>query len=351
MGSLKKESKLNQILLLIASVEKEPGISKQKLCQRFGLSESELDDILDMVWCCGLPGYTPYDLIEVIREGDRVWIRSADYFKRPVRLTLSEAFAIVLGADLLFPLRFKENTSLRRAAEKVKAIISQESHLKLEELSQRIRLRLQPEWYRDVLEKVKTAIEERVSVEIDYYTRGRGEGTKRKVNPYFLSWSGGQHYLIGFCHLRKGERIFRLENIRELRLTKESFAVPASFNPEKYARGAVYIEAPQDIEVKLLFQPSVATWVAEQWSREQLTQSKDGSLVLTLRSSNLAWLAKELLEYGDQVKVLEPPELKEALLEKVRLLREKYEGQQAVGRRQGKVASGLVPDVDGSSSK
>jgi predicted DNA-binding transcriptional regulator YafY len=266
-------------------------------------------------------------LIEVVREGERVWIRSADFFKRPVRLSLSEAFAIVLGTDLLDSLGFQENPALQRAVDKVQEALSSESHLKLDELTSRVRMRLEPEWYRDVLSKVREAIRKRVSVEATYYTKGRGETTCRKIDPYFLSWSGGQHYLIGFCHLRKGERIFRLENIRDLRLTKDKFNVPASFNPENYAKGAVYIEAPQDIEVKLLFQPSVATWIAEQWSREQITSHKDGSIVLTLKVGNLAWLAKELLEYGDQVKVLEPAELREALLEKARGLREKYEKQ------------------------
>lgn len=334
MGGLKKESKLNQILLLIASIEKEPGITKQKLCRKFGLTENELDSILDMVWCCGLPGYTPYDLIEVVREGDRVWVESADFFKRPVRLSLSEAFAIVLGTDLLDSLEFQENPSLRRAVNKVKEALSSESHLELDDLTSRVRMRLEPEWYCDVLSKAREAIQRCLSVEVTYYTRGRGEMTRRKIDPYFLSWSGGQYYLIGYCHLRKGERIFKLENIRELHLTKENFDVPASFNPEKYSRGAVYVEAPQDIKVKLLFKPSVATWIAELWSREQIVRQKDGSIILTLRSSNLNWLAKELLEYGDQVKVLEPVELRGALLEKVRVLREKYEKQCLVARRQ-----------------
>lgn len=327
MGSLKKESKLNQVLLLIASIEKEPGITKQKLSRKFGIPESELDDILDMIWCCGLPGYTPYDLIEVIREGERVWIKSADFFKRPVRLSLSEAFAIVLGTDLLDSLGFQENPSLRGAVKKVKEVLSADSHLKLDELSSRVRMRLEPAWYRDVLLKVREAIGKRLAVEVTYYTRGRGETTRRKIDPYFLSWSGGQHYLVGYCHMRKCERIFRLENIRDLRLTKDKFDVRTNFNPEKYARGAVYVEAPQDTPVKLLFQPSIATWIAEKWSQEQIDRRKDGSVILSLKSSNLAWLAKELLEYGDQVKVLEPPELKEALLEKARVLREKYEKQ------------------------
>ena len=42
---------------------------------------------------CGVPPYSPVDLVDLSIQGDRVSIRFAEPFGRPVRLTLPEAIA------------------------------------------------------------------------------------------------------------------------------------------------------------------------------------------------------------------------------------------------------------------
>src|SRR5881275_2324177 len=73
-----------------------------EVCQRFGLKEAELAADLELLWVCGLYPYTPDMLIDVDLDGDRVWIRYAEYFSRPLRLTPAEGLALVAaGRSLL----------------------------------------------------------------------------------------------------------------------------------------------------------------------------------------------------------------------------------------------------------
>lgn len=51
-------------------------------------------------------------------------------------------------------------------------------------------------------------------LEMDYYSRGRGELTHRRVTPISLE---AETYLHAYCHLRRDERVFRISRIADLR--------------------------------------------------------------------------------------------------------------------------------------
>jgi len=72
---------------------------------------------------------------------------------------------------------------------------------------------------RSVLEE---ALQRQVAVDIEYYTESRGEMTRRRVDPYRLEQRSGTTYLVGYCHWRQAERVFRLDHIRSAELTNEA---------------------------------------------------------------------------------------------------------------------------------
>ena len=55
-------------------------------------------------------------------------------------------------------------------------------------------------------------------VNIDYVD-GEGHRTTRSVDPVGFYNGAAGWYLIGWCHLRKGGRVFRLDRIERARLT------------------------------------------------------------------------------------------------------------------------------------
>jgi hypothetical protein len=70
-----------------------------------------------------------------------------------------------------------------------------------------------PEPTGPLLKALETAIQERATVEIEYYTAGRAHRTTRRVDPLRLEWRGDVAYLIAYCHLRRDERVFRVDRI------------------------------------------------------------------------------------------------------------------------------------------
>ncbi len=64
------------------------------------------------------------------------------------------------------------------------------------------------------LDLVRWAIAGGVDLEMDYYSRGRGELTHRRVTPISLE---AETYIHAYCHLRRDERVFRISRIGDLK--------------------------------------------------------------------------------------------------------------------------------------
>ena len=92
------------------------------------------------------------------------------------------------------------------------------------------------------LAKVETAIFRNKTILFDYYTMERDEVGSRRVDPYHLLFQGGQFYLLGYSHERKGIRVFRLTRIRGkvsyATKAEHDFRRPADFDPRAYANRA-----------------------------------------------------------------------------------------------------------------
>ena len=56
------------------------------------------------------------------------------------------------------------------------------------------------------------------------------EFSKRKVDVYYKS----RKYVIGYCHLRKGIRKFRISRIAFAKLTNDNYKIPGGFDKNEY---------------------------------------------------------------------------------------------------------------------
>ncbi|MBX3142366.1 MAG: WYL domain-containing protein [Trueperaceae bacterium] len=84
--------------------------------------------------------------------------------------------------------------------------------------------------------RLAEAVHSRQRVQLSY--DGRGEMTRRSVDPYGLARIGAW-YLVGYCHLRQDLRTFRLDRMREVRFTDGRFERPAGFDAFKAVAEAI----------------------------------------------------------------------------------------------------------------
>jgi hypothetical protein len=71
----------------------------------------------------------------------------------------------------------------------------------------------------EVLALVRDALAQDALLDLEYYTAGRGELTKRTVEPLRLEDRDGAAYLVAYCRLRQDQRVFRVDRIRSAQIS------------------------------------------------------------------------------------------------------------------------------------
>ncbi|MEI7616802.1 MAG: transcriptional regulator [Actinomycetota bacterium] len=154
-------------------------------------------------------------------------------------------------------------------------------------------------------------------ISLKYYSMGAKKLGKRIVDPYALKFNFGIWYLIGFCHQRNEVRTFRIDRVRKIEILEENFKVPDSFDLDEYFKESWGIIRGQKTKVILKFAKDTADFIAECiWHPSQkLTKNTDGSLIAQFEVGGLSEIKIWILGFGENVEVLEPPELRQELKE------------------------------------
>ncbi len=148
-------------------------------------------------------------------------------------------------------------------------------------------------------------------VRLRYRSRADAE-TDRTVEPYgIVRWSRAW-YLVGYCHLRVGVRLFRLDRIVALEPLDETFAPRTDFDSYGYVVRAMAAYPGQwPVEVTLgLTMVEARSHISE--AAGTLLPTDDGVLFRG-RFDDLSQLARWLVTLGCAVTIHQPPELREEL--------------------------------------
>jgi len=321
MGTMDRvAARLNRMLLMVPLILREKGASIEELCRALGVDRKELMADLDTLWLCGLPSYTPLDLIDRRIEGDRVYLSMADYFRRPLTVTRQEALTLlVAGRTLIGAGFFEEEGPLASALEKVEGMLSQEQKGDVEDIARRIEVELDSypgKWWKEI----ENGIGSGHNIILEYYSYSRDTVSEREVEPFSLLWSRGHWYLMAWCHLAEDKRLFRLDRIKSVAPTEHR--VTRSAGGELYVPELVgeYRPGRKAHNVKLRFFGKEGRRLAEDWPAALFTDKPDGSVAVEFRTRNLIWLSNYLLKFGDRFRIDSPGELKAMLKEKVERL-------------------------------
>lgn len=137
---------------------------------------------------------------------------------------------------------------------------------------------------------VSTAILSRKRLDLTYYSRARGEETRREVSPARLVYYRDNWYLEAWCHLRDGLRSFALDAVGSAAvLPAAARDVPEARLDRELGSGYGIFSGLRTRTAVLRFTPEAARWVAfEKWpscaarcARRSAARSRD---------INLEWL-------------------------------------------------------------
>jgi predicted DNA-binding transcriptional regulator YafY len=99
---------------LIPYVLENPGVSIAELSARFSVTQAQIESDLQLVFMCGLPGYTPYELIDVAFEDGVVSIIDPQVLDKPRKFSSNEIVVIALGLKILIDINQTNSTALTK---------------------------------------------------------------------------------------------------------------------------------------------------------------------------------------------------------------------------------------------
>jgi proteasome accessory factor C len=288
----KASDRVARMLAIVPWIAAHDGPTVDEICARFEISRPKLLEDLEVLSLVGVPPYTPDALIEVTIEGDRVWLRFADVFARPLHLTPEQGLALVVagrasagvpGTDAGGP--------LATALAKVAGVLGIDPD---DALSVAL-----GETRPGVLDTLRQAVASGHRVRLDYYAYSRDRRTTRDVDPHAVFAHEGAWYVRGYCHHARDQRLFRVDRIYRVEALAETFERP----PAGDGSGA-FEPAPDAPRVTLELAPA-ARWVVETYPVDEVGPAPGGWSRVRLWVSATPWLERLLIRLGPDVRVIE----------------------------------------------
>lgn len=284
-------SRVARAMDIIPYVLENPGISIEKLAAKFGVNQKQIIKDLELIFLCGLPGYTPYELIDLTFEDGLVTIIDPQLFDKPRKFTETEGVIITLGLILL-----KKSISDTDRIQSIDDLTSKLSAKFKVSLSTSIGDYDKPVFYDEILRSINKG----TNLTIEYISISEDLVSHRSIKPMRVSIKNGFYYLYATDLEIESDRIYRIDQIKSL--------------AEVESKGEIQINKDSDLE-DFIFELRVRDQLITEKYRDIFTEVKqlDDHFLVKGRSSNRQWLYRWILSHCSEIEVIEPQILRDSV--------------------------------------
>ena len=289
-----------RLLDLVPFLNTHQGISLKELAQRFDVTAAQMSSDLTTLWMCGLPGYTPLELMDLEFESGYVTIRNAPTLAKPRSISFDEGVALILGLDLLASSLTTDKENLAVLIEELKTKISTK-------IGVPVSLNAQPKSSPQVTSALNDSISKNSYLAIKYHSLYRDEVSERTIQPMELVQENANQYVRAFCFSAGAMRDFRVDRIIE--------ATQTSVRP--VGNEATVTSQSIDFTISLK-KPSRD--VVERFDVKYSDISKN----LRLQSFSQQWIERSVMASGDGVELASPLNIRADIASKAQLILDRY---------------------------
>ena len=291
---------------LIPFIVENPACSIRSLAEKFSVSEDQIEKDLQLIFLCGLPGYTPYELIDIVFDNGIVTVIEPQVLDRPRKFSKSEMVVIVLGLRILselYPADSIQMLKLEKLIAKISALVpiyvSKQTGKSLNS---------------SLLKDINRAINKSLSLDIEYSSVSKDEITKRNILPLELYLLNGSMYLRAVDIAQSAERVFRADSIRIISIGSV-VSVQNDSNEEKVSEVSLIVDGS-----KKLFMERNSSII------KSIEVSKKGFIV-NVMISNVEWLKPCILSNSPGITVAAPSDLATQIKKEARAILAMYSSQ------------------------
>ena len=297
------DNQVSRLLDLVPYLTLNQGVALEKIAIDFNTTKSAVLDDLNTLWMCGLPGYTPLELIDLSFETGYVSIRNADVLSSPRKLSDSETAALILGLSII-------RGSLPSSSEHALLIddLVQKLSVKTRVVAPKnISVNVLPEVREIIFSSVKTG----ESVKISYHSISRDEVSSRNITPLRVFNEGNTEHVYSFCESSEDFRVFRLDRISQAESTGTKRVLPL---PES---------APETNEELRLKVHSNLREISETFNlKDHMELKPEDEVVSNVFSTE--WAIRTICSLLGTAEVLEPLDIRELVLSRAQKALNQY---------------------------
>lgn len=299
-----------RLLDLVPYLATHQGIALEELAQEFSVSTSQITEDLTTLWMCGLPGYTPLELMDISFDTGVVSISNADTLARPRVLNRDEVLALVLGLETL---QGDANPGNEQLVETISRLVSKLIGLVDAGVQQKVQAgtsALSTERAR-----LERGIASRGAVKIAYHSISRDEVSHRVIHPLEFSVSKEFDYVLAYCELTRSYRTFRLDRIVDV-TTMTSLENPPPRETSK---------ADEKFTISLRVDSRLRD-VVEGFNLDPTATNVDTRNEIQVESFSADWAIRQIMSLGGEVALQAPQELRVSLQERALRALKAYQG-------------------------
>lgn len=255
------------------------------------------------------------------------------YHLPPVMFSQEEASAMLTAGKLVEKMT---DDSIRKAYEsallKIKAVLNDSEKDHLENLQSSIQVLRYPnqrtDFPNEYMAEVTRALSRREVLDIVYNSANTGDETHRQIEPIGIVYYSGRWHIIAWCRLRNGYRDFRIDMVRTLKCTGETFDRRNLFTLQEYFNSMTNEHEGMQ-KATVLFDKSVSKFLKHSKyyygyvSEEEL----DDQIRMTFLVASMSGFCRWLMSYGNAVELESPDALRETMERLVEELAAHYRSQ------------------------
>ena len=273
---------------LIPYILENPGVSIRSLSERFSVTEKQIESDLQLIFMCGLPGYTPYELIDIVFEEGIVSVIDPQVLDKPRRFNKSELIVIALGLEILIDISVSNPERLQ----KLKALSE-----KITKLGSSNSVTFAPSEKNSIFSDLITdAISKRKNIRIKYSSLVKDQVTQREVTPQSLYFMNGSLYLSAYDLSKKSDRIFKVSLITQCEITGNSHNESEN-------------EIGDSMRVVLSVKKSNRNFIERNSSIISTVIEKKEFFEVNIDINNVEWLKRSILSNAPGISVVIPTSL------------------------------------------
>ena len=273
---------------LIPYILEHPGISINQLSKIFNVAEKEIEKDLQLAFMCGLPGYTPYELIDLTYEEGVVSIIDPQVLNKPRNFSNNERVVIALGLEILKEINLSNPENLKKIDKLREKFLDKKDEDSVIVVEQDLSF--------PFLNIINQAIFERRIVIFDYQSVSKDVLSSRNVLPHKLYLQNGNLYLSGKDVQAQSDRIFKADQIL-------SCTIGDLADTERF-----HLAQPEEI-VELIVNHDNFNFIERNSSIIIDQEITNGQLHVKIRASNFDWLKRAILSNAPSIKVISPESL------------------------------------------